>query len=741
MTDKETLLNRIDYAAFYRSQGIRFVGQPDAEGNTKAHCPFHDDRTPSLSIQLKSPGLYHCFGCEHQGDVLTFVQVIDGVSFPEALMKLTDFAGLTNGRPTPQPARPVDSHKPLEAELEPIQQIDAWVEALLQDENWFRDLSDCYGLSRETVVRHMLGFDGKYFTIPLPGTKQGSRMAVKRHRRGQVPKARNPAGVPVQLYGVETLRDAPNGSLVIITGGELKRLLLVQMGFLAVSGTGGEGTFLPEWIEHFRGFNVAIIYDVDEAGQAGARKVAERLLPAAQSVRIVYLPLSDAEDSKDVTDWVKAGHTAEELRQLIEETEAQERPDGPTVSVLETAFSPISLKELLDILGRTIKKDEANKLITFLCELSAYTEDAQFNIINNAPSSSGKSYIPTEVSALFPAEDVLAIGYCSPTAFFHDVGQYVKEVRGYVVDLSRKILIFLDQPHTLLLQHLRPLLSHDKKELLLKITDKSQKAGLRTKNVLLRGFPAVIFCTSNLKIDEQEATRSLLLSPETHQEKIREAIHQRADKEADAETYHAWLESDASRQRLKARIAAIKAAGITHIKIPDVHLVKERFFLDRATLKPRHMRDIGRVMSLVKAWALLNLWHRNRTGSVIEANREDIEEAFRLWDQVAKSQELNLPPYLYDFFHEVLLPLYLSKGSGLTRQEILQGHYRLYSRFMPDFQLRQQVLPMLEAAGLIVQEADPQDRRRMLVVPVSGNSESSGGVGGDSLVGTSDIVS
>ena len=90
-------------------------------------------------------------------------------------------------------------------------------------------------------------------------------------------------------------------------------------------------------------------------------------------------------------------------------------------------FQPMSLEELLEILGLTIKQDRVNKLITFLCQLSSYTENAQFNISFNAPSSTGKSYIPLEIASLFPREDVKIIGYCSPTAFFHDVSIYDKE--------------------------------------------------------------------------------------------------------------------------------------------------------------------------------------------------------------------------------------------------------------------------------------------------------------------------
>ncbi len=172
------------------------------------------------------------------------------------------------------------------------------------------------------------------------------------------------------------------------------------------------------------------------------------------------------------------------------------------IAIDTSKFKPLSSDEVLQTLGITIKKDEENKLITFLCELSAYTDSDQLNVSFNAPSSSGKSYIPTEIAQLFPKEDVIELGYCSPTAFFHDQSKgYNKETNELVVDLSRKILIFLDQPHTLLLQHLRPFLSHDNKEIRLKITDKSQKGGNRTKNILLRGFSAVIFCTSLLQQD------------------------------------------------------------------------------------------------------------------------------------------------------------------------------------------------------------------------------------------------
>ncbi len=385
---------------------------------------------------------------------------------------------------------------------------------------------------------------------------------------------------------------------------------------------------------------------------------------------------------------------------------------------LHPKFPPLSSKELLMILGLTIKKDEENKLATFLCELSAYTETSQFNISFNAPSSTGKSYIPIEIASLFPKEDIIDVAYCSPTAFFHDVGKYSKKTKGYIVDLSRKVLIFLDQPHSLLLEHLRPLLSHDKKEITLKITDKSQKGGLRTKNIIIKGFPAVIFCTGNLKMDEQESTRFLLLSPETNQEKIREAISEKIRKETNLQTYISDLETRPERREIKERILAIKEAHIIDIKLVLSQKIEELFCKRDGLLKPRHMRDVGRFIALVKIFALLNLWYRNRVGSAITANEQDINEALKIWDVISESQEYNLPPYVYCLYREIIIPAYRdSQGMGTTRRDIMRKHYLIYNRPLADWQLRQQILPMLETAGLIIQEPDSEDRRKILIFP------------------------
>ncbi|MDT4943972.1 MAG: primase [Pseudonocardiales bacterium] len=87
-------------------------------GNLKGICPFHDEKSPSLSVS-PTRGLYHCFGCGAGGDVIRFVQNIEHLDFSEAVERLAARANvqlryLEGGPPTSrnhgQRARLIDAH-------------------------------------------------------------------------------------------------------------------------------------------------------------------------------------------------------------------------------------------------------------------------------------------------------------------------------------------------------------------------------------------------------------------------------------------------------------------------------------------------------------------------------------------------------------------------------------------------------------------------------------------------------
>ncbi len=91
----ETIKAAIQPRAFYESE---LSNMPPARGALWADgglCPFHaDNRKGSFRVNLET-GAFTCFACGAKGrDILAFVQLRDGLSFPAALAKLADEWGV-----------------------------------------------------------------------------------------------------------------------------------------------------------------------------------------------------------------------------------------------------------------------------------------------------------------------------------------------------------------------------------------------------------------------------------------------------------------------------------------------------------------------------------------------------------------------------------------------------------------------------------------------------------------------
>lgn len=420
------------------------------------------------------------------------------------------------------------------------------------------------------------------------------------------------------------------------------------------------------------------------------------------------------EIDKILAEELGSSKTKEELKKLeIENVEDVITADD--LEVYRQRFPEMDLDKLDEILSLTIKEDRVSKIITFLCMLSAYTEDSQFNVSFNAPASTGKSYIVEEIHKLFPTEDVIDIGYATPTSFFHDKGDFDEEKGVITIDLSRKILIFIDQPHPEVLQKLRPLLSHDQKVLLHKITDRNKKGQNRTKNVKIIGFPAVIFCTAGLKMDEQEVSRVILLSPEITQEKIRSSIELIMDRQADR-YFEESIEGNYERQLLKERIQIIKRLNFNKVCVPD-NVGKIMEYFSGKSLSPTDMRNISKLYSIIKGLTLLNFAHREIKGKDLFANKKDVEEGLNLWKEIRKYQELGIPPFVYWFYEEVIFPAYREKNEPIKRKDIIGYYKRVFSGRITDKRLRVEILPQLVNCGLLIEEKDPDDKREKVYSP------------------------
>ncbi|MEG2255029.1 MAG: DNA primase, partial [Vagococcus sp.] len=71
-------------------------------------CPFHNEKSPSFSV-AEDKQIYHCFGCGKGGNVFSFIQEIEGLTFPESVEKVADLASINvtiNATHTPQTLSP-----------------------------------------------------------------------------------------------------------------------------------------------------------------------------------------------------------------------------------------------------------------------------------------------------------------------------------------------------------------------------------------------------------------------------------------------------------------------------------------------------------------------------------------------------------------------------------------------------------------------------------------------------------
>jgi hypothetical protein len=396
-------------------------------------------------------------------------------------------------------------------------------------------------------------------------------------------------------------------------------------------------------------------------------------------------------------------------------------------------FKELTLDELAEVLSLTIKHDYENKIVTFLAMLSAYTDHSQINISFNAPSSAGKTYLAREIADFFPEEDRIALSGASPTSFFYGEAEEDEERNARLVNLERKILIFYEQPNPLLQAKLRSVLSHDDREMIYRMTNKGKKGENRAELIIIRGFPSTVFCSAGQRLDEQEATRAVLLSPEVTEEKLREGVNLQAMRNANTSAFLGEIETNEPRAQLKRRIVAIRDEMVDDIIILKPNVIKKRFEAMVGPVKPRHMRDMGHLMNLIKAATLLNVWHR-RQGDDIVASQSDIDQAFDLWSYFMESLQLGVSPALLNFYKDFILMVYLEKKSGMgedefdmlhgvepmgiSRQELSRYYLSITSKPLQDDYLRKEILPQLENCGLI-QQAKPTtgDRRSMHIYP------------------------
>jgi KaiC/GvpD/RAD55 family RecA-like ATPase len=121
---------------------------------------------------------------------------------------------------------------------------------------------------------------------------------------------------PRVLYHLPTVRKAVEaGRRVFVVEGEKDVHTLEALGLVATCNAGGAGKWPHECSDGLRGAHVVILPDNDEAGKQHAELVTGALAGIAADATVLNLPGLTAKG--DVTDWVRNGGTADELKQLV----------------------------------------------------------------------------------------------------------------------------------------------------------------------------------------------------------------------------------------------------------------------------------------------------------------------------------------------------------------------------------------------------------------------------------------
>lgn len=251
-------------------------------GNMVGRCPFHDEKTPSFTVY--DDGHFHCFGCGKHGSVFDWFMLRENIDFATAKSRVAVEAGFT--RPEAKRANGNSPHAP---EFEAIY-----------------DYRDAAG---RLVVQAVRGRSKKFFQRQPDG------------RGGWIDK-----GHPLPpLYREKGIHEAEPGSTIWICEGE-KDADRIGDHVIATTNIGGASAWRPHYAPLFARHHVVILEDNDKAGRDRSVAIKAALIGVAASVTVLALP--GLPEKGDVSDWLDAGHSVEEMVRLARAARAIQQPSG-----------------------------------------------------------------------------------------------------------------------------------------------------------------------------------------------------------------------------------------------------------------------------------------------------------------------------------------------------------------------------------------------------------------------------
>lgn len=320
-----------------------------------ARCPAHPDRTPSLKIDRGTDGgaLLYCFaGCNYES-ITAALRQMTGMPPGRCLQVDLQNAARTLRQPPPPPLAPTSERERREIVY---------------------DYQDELGRSLYQVVRR---------EERLPNGSSKKQFVQRRRPRAGVEAAEgwvyNLDGVPRVLYN---LQDLAGAELVYVPEGEKDVETLRGLGLTGTCNPGGAGNWRPEFSERLRGKTVVILPDNDVPGEKHAEQVAASLYEIAKEILILRLP--GLPPKGDITDFVQAGGTVDDLINLVQRA-VPWKPESPSATDHPPELPEVALYGLAGQVVRTIsphtEADPAALLFQLLAAFGCLVgKDAWFSV-------------------------------------------------------------------------------------------------------------------------------------------------------------------------------------------------------------------------------------------------------------------------------------------------------------------------------------------------------------------------
>jgi DNA primase len=325
-----------------------FVSLKKKGVNYWACCPFHDEKSPSFSINPVK-GIYKCFGCGKAGDSIGFVMEIEKVSYVEALRYLAKKYDIAIAEEKDRTAEQIQQQNERDSLFITLEYAKKFFRQQLLSTEAGQSIALPYfrerGFSEQTIEKFELGFSQEAFDgLFKDATKNGytaealekAGLVLKKETGGHYDRFRGRVIFPIHnvsgrvvgftariltsdknqpkyinspetevyhkseiLYGLFQAKNAiRNLDLCYLTEGNTDVISLHQAGIQNVVASSGTSLTVPQ-IRLIRRFtpNITLIYDGDNAGIKAALRGLDLMLEEEINLQVVILPDKEDPDS------------------------------------------------------------------------------------------------------------------------------------------------------------------------------------------------------------------------------------------------------------------------------------------------------------------------------------------------------------------------------------------------------------------------------------------------------------